>query len=78
MWTKLTSTAERKQALFDLWDEIAETGPDDVVAAGIAARAQIIGFVRARLTGADAYTATELERLNGAKKSTATFDPYRE
>ena len=78
MWTKLTSTAERKQALFDLWDEIAETGPDDVVAAGIAARAQIIGFVRARLTGADAYTATELERFNGAKKSTATFDPYRE
>jgi hypothetical protein len=76
MWQKLHTTAERKAALFQVWDEVAETGSDELVAGGLAARKMIVGFIRAHLTGSDAFTATELAELNAHKKSTATFDPY--
>jgi len=39
MWARLPDTASRKQALFELWDECAETGDPALVAAGRAARA---------------------------------------
>lgn len=76
MLAKLPSIADRKQALFELWDECAETGDDDLVAGGAAARTMIIGVIRAELSGDNAYTAAELARFNKAKTSAATFAPY--
>jgi len=77
-WASVTDPAGRKQALFDLWDETAETGTADLVEAGAAARKLVIGFIRARLPAgsATAYTAAELTALNNKKQSKAKFAPY--
>ena len=78
-WNKTANDPDaRKQALFELWDECAETGDDDLVAAGHAARAYVVGFIRAHL-GPDqpgAFTADDLARLNAHRRSKATFEPY--
>lgn len=76
MWIKARSLAERKQALFEMWDECAETGDPDLVAAGRAARQTIVAFIRARLKGPEAYTPEELARLNAQKTSATPFEPY--
>jgi hypothetical protein len=78
LWAKTTDTAERKEALFEMWDECAETGADSLVAGGTAARKMIAGFIRGHLKDATAYTATELAAFNAKKKSSAVFDPYNE
>jgi len=78
LWAKTTNTDERKQALFEMWDECAETGNDKLVAGGAAARTMIVGFIRAHMTGAATYTADELVAFNAKKKSSAVFDPYKE
>ncbi|MBV8761469.1 MAG: hypothetical protein JO257_29500 [Deltaproteobacteria bacterium] len=78
-WSKTqTDPAARKQALFELWDECAETGDDDLVAAGTAARTYLVGFIRAHLPqGAPgAFTPDDLTALNARKRSHATFQPY--
>ena len=78
-WKKTEGDAEaRKQALFELWDECAETGDDDIVAAGAAARAYLVGFVRAHLAQGKpgAFTGDDLARLNAHRRSKATFEPY--
>jgi hypothetical protein len=36
----------------------------------------VIGVIRARLRGADAYSAAELAQLHAIRHSTAVFDPY--
>jgi hypothetical protein len=68
----------RKQALFELWDECAETGDRDLVAAGTAARAYLVGFIRAHLARGKpgAFTGDDLARLNAHRRSKATFEPY--
>ncbi len=78
MWATVTDAAARKTALFDLWDEVDEAGDEEVVAAGTAARATVIGFLRARFpsSSATAYTASEIAALNGKRKSRAVFAPY--
>jgi len=80
VWASVHDRGARKQALFDLWDECAETGDTSLVEAGADARRLIIGFIRARLPagGPDAYTDAELAALNGSKKkqSKAIFQPY--
>lgn len=76
LWTRTTTTAERKEALFEMWDECAETGTDELIAGGTAARNVIVGFIKGRLTGDAAYTAAELAAFNAKKKSKAPFDPY--
>jgi hypothetical protein len=78
LWGSTLDAAARKQALFELWDECAETGEPSVVDAGRAARALVIGFIRARLPAGtpDAYTTDELARLATARQSQATFAPY--
>lgn len=78
LWAHTTSTAERKEALFEMWDECAETGTDELVAGGTAARKMIVGFIRANLTGEAAFTASELASFNAKKKSRAAFAPYAE
>ncbi len=68
--------AARKQALFELWDECAETGDAELVTAGAAARGLVVGFIRAKLRGAEAYTAGELVQLNAHRHSKRMFAPY--
>lgn len=71
---------ERRRLLFDLWDECAETGSDDVVASAATARAVIVAFIRRKLPpgSRDAYTDAELRRLNASRTSSAPFAPYAE
>lgn len=78
LWSSAPDLAARKQALFELWDDCAETGSDELVAAGSAARAHVVGFIRSKLPagGADAFTREELVRFNGRRKSRAAFAPY--
>lgn len=78
-WAATANDPEaRKQALFELWDDCAESGDDPLVAAGTAARLYVIGFIRAHLPqGTDgAFTSGDLGRLNARKRSAATFLPY--
>lgn len=76
LWAIATDLAARKAGLFELWDDCAETGNDEIVAGGAAARTFVIGVIRARLRGRDAYTAEELARLNAGRRSKAVFAPY--
>lgn len=78
LWAMTSELAARKDGLFALWDDCAETGGDALVAGGAAARALVIGAIRARLRGDDAYTPAELARLNAGRRSTAVFAPYEE
>ena len=70
--------AELREGLFELWDDCAETGSDELVAGGAAAREQLIGYIRAKLPrdSADAYSGEELARLNKHRKSRLEFAPY--
>ena len=76
LWSRTRDPAKRREVLFDLWDECAETGDPELVAGGAAARLLLIGEIRARLHGADAYTPDELARLNAHRHSTERFAPY--
>jgi hypothetical protein len=78
-WSRTANDpAARKQALFELWDDCAETGDDSLVAAGTAARLYVVGFIRAHLPQgtAGAFTSEDLSRLNSQKRSSTTFQPY--
>lgn len=75
--------AERKRRLFALWDECAEgtgTTPLEALqrAAGRAARAKIVGYVRrvAPPGSAEAYAEAELAALNAGRRSHERFAPY--
>jgi len=78
LWAATQDLRARKQALFDLWDDCAETGDAAVVAAGEAARRLILGFIRAHLPAgsADAFTAQDIAALARAQQSKAVFQPY--
>ncbi len=75
-WTMTSDLHARKQGLFELWDECAETGEPEVIAGGDAARDYVIRFIQVKLTGANAYTPDELGRLNAGRHSKAVFAPY--
>lgn len=70
--------AAQKQALLELWDDCAESGPAELVAAGAAARATIVEHVRARFPvgSPHAFTAAELAAFAKRQRSRARFDPY--
>ncbi|HEX3759462.1 MAG TPA: hypothetical protein VHW23_12185 [Kofleriaceae bacterium] len=78
LWAGTTDLAERKQGLFELWDDCVETGDDELVAAADAARRMIVGFIRAHLAAgsAEAYTPAELTALARTQRSKAAFAPY--
>ena len=79
IWAYDGWSAERRRALlFELWDECAETGAEQVVSAGDQARATVIGFVRRTLPAGtdDAYGEEEIERLNAGRMSKRAFAPY--
>jgi hypothetical protein len=77
-WAHVRSDDERKEALFELWDDCAETGDDALVQAGASARRYLVGFIRAHLPAGKpgAYTPEDLARLNAHRRSKATFAPY--
>ena len=79
-WASTTDVAQRKQLLFELWDEVVEPADEEsaIAEASRAARTQVIGFIRARLPqrGAHAYTRDEIAALNARKQSIETFAPY--
>jgi hypothetical protein len=70
--------AERRLALFALWDEVSEDGDPELVAAGAKVRQEILWFIQRRLPEgvADAFTRAELDALNAHRKSHARFEPY--
>lgn len=76
VYATVPDPAQRKQALFALWDECAESGDPALVAAGAAARAVVEHHIRQELTGAEAYTAHELAALNARRTSATAFAPY--
>jgi hypothetical protein len=76
LWAVTPDLAGRKLGLFQLWDDCAETGSDDLITGGASARALVVSIIRARLTGASAYTLAELAELNAHRHSLATFAPY--
>jgi hypothetical protein len=83
-WTASSDLAARKQALFELWDEIVEPlSRDDLadevlVEAARSARKAVIGFIRAHLPqGSElAYSESELVAFNAKKQSSVKFSPY--
>jgi hypothetical protein len=72
------SVERRRRALFELWDECAESGSAAVVAAADRARATIEAFIRRNLPAdhADGYPAAELTALNRQRSSKRRFAPY--
>ena len=78
LWATTRDLAARKQGLFELWDDCAEDGDDELVAAAVQARLLLIGFIQSKLTGGDAYSADELAKLNAKRTSRAVFAPYAE
>ncbi len=79
LWTRAEFSIEDKRALlFELWDECAETGSDELVDAGDRARAALLRFIAVHLPAgsADAYTADEVKRLDRKRHSRAHFAPY--
>ena len=78
LWATVANPAERKRALFALWDECSDTGTDADVQAGMLARAHIVAFIREHLPAgtANAFTAGELAALNRDKQSREVFAPY--
>jgi hypothetical protein len=79
LWARTDlGVAKKRRLIFELWDECAETGGSQLVAGGTKARAALVRFIRVHLPADsdDAYSADELRRLNGKRRSTATFEPY--
>jgi hypothetical protein len=84
LWQRVADPRARREALFELWDEVveageaAEAGDEATVEAGRAARRLVIGMIRARLPAGspDAYSADELAALNRRRHSKAAFAPY--
>ena len=74
LWATTQDVAARKELVFALWDECAETGDEDLVSGGAGARELLLRFVQVKLPGA--YTADELAKLNAHRHSKAMFDPY--
>lgn len=72
--------AGRKRALFELWDECAESGDAELLQAAGLARAAVIGFIRGHLapTSAEAYTDDELRTFNAVRQSRQRFAPYQD
>jgi hypothetical protein len=79
VWASNATMQAKKQALFELWEDCAESGDAAVVEGGRAARMLVVGFISAKLprSSADAFTGNELAALNGKRHAKAAFDPYQ-
>jgi hypothetical protein len=70
--------AEKKELVFELWDECAESGGENLQAGGAKARAALYRWIDTHLpAGGDAaFTADELDGFNDRRRSKARFAPY--
>jgi hypothetical protein len=77
LWRRVTDPAERRQVLFELWDE-CEEGEGAAGEAGERARRQVIAWIRSHLPAGStgAYSADEITALDGHRKSAQRFAPY--
>ncbi len=77
LWRATADPAERRDALFVLWDECGE-GDGPVGEAGERARKMVIGWIRAKLPAGspDAFTPDEIARRSAHRRSTQPFVPY--
>lgn len=77
LWRHTPDPAERRAALFAVWDE-CEEGASMRGEAGERARKMIIGWIRAKLPrGTEgAFTADEIAKHDGARRSQQRFVPY--
>ncbi len=77
LWRASADAGERKEALFEMWDECAE-GDDAAGIAGERARKVVVGWIRAKLPAgsAGAFTAADLAQLDARKSSKQPFAPY--
>lgn len=76
LWSMTRDPARRREGMFELWDDCAETGDAELLDGADAARRMVISEIQARLRGADAYTPEELARFNARRTSAAPFAPY--
>jgi hypothetical protein len=81
LWSRGDLTmADKRAAVFALWDDCVEGETDEPGAgeAGLRARRHVLGFARARFPAGSphAYTAGELAQLNAGRQSRAHFAPY--
>jgi hypothetical protein len=77
LWASTADPAQRKEALFELWDE-CEEGDGASGEAGQRARGQVVGWIRARLPAGSpgAFTTDEIARLSARRTSKQAFAPY--
>ena len=71
LWAMTADVAKRKQGLFELWDECAETGTPEEVEGGEAARAFVMAHIKATVR----YTPDEVRALNAKRQSKQAFAP---
>lgn len=79
LWRATSDPAERRAALFALWDECTE-GDGEVGAAGERARAMVIGWIGAHLAKGQpgAFTDDEVAVFDRKRTSRQHFAPYAE
>ncbi len=73
LWATTHDARARKQGLFELWDECAESGEAELVEGGRAAREMVERWIQVKLTGADRFTSDELARFNAHRHSKAVL-----
>lgn len=71
VWATIPDPAKQREALFELWDDCAETGEPKLLEAGDVARRLVMGVIRTKV----AYTPEELVRFNARRTSTQRFEP---
>lgn len=72
LWAATSDPQKRKDELFALWDECAETGDAELVAGGVEARRLLVNWVHAK--GVQ-FSPAELTAFNARKHSKSTFAP---
>ncbi|MBA3462720.1 MAG: hypothetical protein H0T46_22375 [Deltaproteobacteria bacterium] len=78
LWATVADPAERREVLYQLWDEVEEAGSDELVEAGRQARQLVIAWIRWKLPAGSphAYSTDELAALNKRRTSKAVLAPY--
>jgi hypothetical protein len=79
IWESERPPEQKREVLFDLWDDCAEDGAPEVMRYGELARLTILEFIQRHLPrgSRDAYTEVEVDQLNARRVSSRPFAPYR-
>lgn len=78
LFASVADAPARKQALFEMWDEVIDSGTDAQIEAGAAARKLVVAAIRSHFPAgsADAFSAAEVAALNARRTAKARFAPY--